>query len=165
MRKEILNTWLYSKQGLRFAIAATFCMYGLIALLCLQTLWIFVPTSSQETNPHDNLHPSSAHITLRDLSAITEWHLFGQDPSHLPSSQLQLSLIGILAANPMQSAQAIMVTPDGNQAVYVTGDTLPGGAVLYQILPDSVVIKRQGHLESLHLPKPNVILDVPLQGL
>jgi len=163
MHKALIITWLYNRQGLNLAKIAGACLYILVGILCIQTLTLFIP--SQLKHPMQAINKPASSMALRELATVTEWHLFGQDPRHLPSSQLQLALLGILAANPSTASHAVIATPDGVQAVYSVGDTFPGGAILQQILPDSVVIKYKGRMEILHLPKYPAILDTLPEGL
>jgi type II secretory pathway component PulC len=85
---------------------------------------------------------------------IPQWHLFGEAPPSISlasKTDLQLTLVGILTATPTQAAQVIIATPDGAQKTYSVGQQLPGDAVLYRILPNSIIILHNGQLEELSM--------------
>lgn len=88
-------------------------------------------------------------------------HLFGtasaksrrQAAADAPETSLDLSLLGVAAGTSGAPSQAIISSgSNGQQDTYAVGATLPGGAVIRQILPDRVVIAHDGRLESLRLP-------------
>ena len=66
-------------------------------------------------------------------------------------TDLQLTLVGILTATSTQAAQVIIATPDGVQKTYTIGQQLPGDAVLYKILSNSIIILHHGRLEELSM--------------
>jgi len=95
-----------------------------------------------------------------DVAAITSARLFGeppvarpaQDAANVQQSSLPLVLVGIIAADDPQDGLAILGENAAGAKVYAVGDNIPGGAKLHQVLPDKVIIDRNGVLESLMLP-------------
>lgn len=97
-----------------------------------------------------------------DVASITNSHLFGiaapdkpsaQDAANAPQSNIPLVLTGIIAADRPESGLAILGASPQAGKVYAVGDAVPGGAKLHSVFADRVVIERDGHLESLMLPR------------
>lgn len=74
-------------------------------------------------------------------------------------SGLDLQLIGIVYSTDTKKSQAIISAPGSQSQTFSTGDMVPGGAKIKQITPDGVVLKREGELESLSLPKEELIFE------
>ena len=100
------------------------------------------------------------------IQQIAAWHLFG-DPAEqpqvqappeeeIPETKLNLVLRGVMAVEDEGRAQAIIAKPGGDEQHYGVGDSLPGGAVLKEIKPASVILLRNGQFETLSLPKEQV---------
>ncbi|MGH8270775.1 MAG: type II secretion system protein GspC [Gammaproteobacteria bacterium] len=92
---------------------------------------------------------------------IVAAHLFGTSAvpaadaaaRNAPETSLDLALVGVAADSNDARSYAIITngsSRDGN--TYPVGSTLPGGALIRQILPDRVIIAHQGRLETLRLP-------------
>jgi general secretion pathway protein C len=93
-----------------------------------------------------------------DLGAIAAAHLFGtvgreakgdaEDGTR--ESRANLALVGTIATD--EPRQGLAIISNGSVAkVYSVGDAL-GGATLYSVYPDHVVLTRNGSLETLILP-------------
>jgi general secretion pathway protein C len=74
-------------------------------------------------------------------------------------SGLDLQLVGIVYSPDTKKSQAIISAPGSQSQTFSTGDLVPGGAKIKQITPDGVVLKREGELESLSLPKDELIFE------
>lgn len=99
-------------------------------------------------------------VETPDYARIAEWHLFGQARSAMTedtvirATPLQLKLLGtFVASSSMAAASAVIQSEDGSQKKYKLGDTLPGDAVLEDIQTSQVLLSRNGHRESLALPR------------
>jgi general secretion pathway protein C len=138
----------------------------LLAYSAAELTWQLVPQSTHEsTDTAQNLAPPSTNTAIpEDLStAIVEQHLFGRAQSQLQASQkavqdapetrLNLSLTGVLAYNTPQAAMAIISEGAREEEIYGVGDTLPGNAVLQEVYPDRVILKRGARFETLRLPE------------
>jgi general secretion pathway protein C len=66
-----------------------------------------------------------------------------------PETMLNLQLFGIRAGQGGSPGSAIVATPDNVQGVFVTGQEIMPGVRLEQILPDRIVIRRNGVTEGL----------------
>lgn len=94
------------------------------------------------------------------LLPVADLNLFGvadagtqASSMEAPETRLNLTLHGVLATLPPMVSLAIIAAAGGVEEHYHVGDPLPGGAVLEQVLPDRVILKRNGRLESLYLPR------------
>jgi general secretion pathway protein C len=93
-----------------------------------------------------------------DVAAIVNAHLFGvapasSDPSKAPVTSANLALAGTLAGPKPEQGWAIIAANGQPARVYATGTSLPGGAKLYAVYTDRVILDRSGSRESLMLPR------------
>jgi type II secretory pathway component PulC len=95
------------------------------------------------------------------LEQIAGLHLFGDvaakvaappPPTELPKTDLKLTLIGAITDSNAQKASAL-IEADRQAKRYFVGDSIPGGATLHEVLPGSVVLKRENRYETLEFPK------------
>lgn len=80
-------------------------------------------------------------------------------------SGLDLSIAGILFSSDSKKSMVIINSPGNQSQTFSIGDTVPGGAKIKQITPDGVVLKRDGELESLSLPKDELVFEPEPQPL
>lgn len=94
---------------------------------------------------------------------LAGYHLFGvyqadsgkPAPTNIQNTQLALKLQGVYAP-PNDSGYAV-IEENAQQKIYAAGSTIGNsGAVLEQILADHVLLRRNGLLEKLALPKPEL---------
>jgi general secretion pathway protein C len=93
-----------------------------------------------------------------DVAAIVNAHLFGVapstgDPSMAPATSANLALAGTLAGVEPEQGWAIIGASGQAARVYATGESLPGGAKLFAVYTDRVILDRGGARESLMLPR------------
>lgn len=84
---------------------------------------------------------------------------------NIKRSMLNLHVVGILFSSKKSDSQVIIRASNGDEQAFKIGDTIPGGAVLKQITADGVLVKHDGVLESLSLPKNELIFDAPPKPL
>lgn len=70
-----------------------------------------------------------------------------------PDSRLDLKLRGVISAGEPRYSRAFIQSGNDDERGYPIGAALPGGAQVHSILPDRVVISRNGSLETLRLPR------------
>ena len=113
------------------------------------------------------LHPVQHAKTMQQSSAqqALKIPVFGEyipkalvDLDVKPSG-LDLSLVGIVFSRDAKHSMAIISSPEHPAKPYSTGDLVPGGAKIKQITPDGVVLEREGELESLSLPKNELMFE------
>lgn len=127
-----------------------------IAAQLAALLWRALGTSGDETEPA--IPPVSSPAPAVDLTAIVNAHLFGVasetgDPSNAPATSANLTLAGTLAGREPEHGWAIIGASGQSARVYATGAPLPGGAKLFAVYPDRVILDRNGSRESLLLPR------------
>ena len=127
-----------------------------------QLTWQFFPQEDgQTTQPGKKQVVISYNQTQNGFRQITAANLFGVKSSQptivqtrVPETRLNLTLKGVLAANPMELAVAIISEgKQGKEEVYSVGDKLRSGVLIKEIHPEYVILDRQGKLETLKLPK------------
>jgi general secretion pathway protein C len=105
-----------------------------------------------------NIAPRAQHAGL-DIQSVVSAHLFGvatvdpsaQDPANAPQSTANLVLAGTIATQDPKRGVAI-ISDGGPAKVYSVGDNV-GGASLYSVYLDHVILDRGGALETLLLPR------------
>ena len=117
------------------------------------------PTGTPDPSPRQR-HDQGPNINLQTLN------LFGNaspatgteqvpDTQNLPETNLRLTLRGALAADGEFPGSALVEDQNGNTEAYLVGETLPGDARLKTVLPERVIIERNGALENLFFPDTN----------
>ena len=101
--------------------------------------------------------PSANAPATSPLTHISSARLWGTlpvvaAPSVTQDTRLPLSLRGVLSGEGL----AMIEASGSGTKVYRTGDSLPGGAILKDVLIDHVLIERAGLIERLALPRQNL---------
>ena len=136
-----------------------------ISFILAQLTWLLIP-GEPESQP-----PSTKSSTLKNaqrhseqqskIQKITQAQLFGKYEAVInktvktvaPDTRLNLELKGVLAADPMDQASAIIsLGKRGEENIYGIGDKV-SGATVKEIYPDHIIIERSGRRETLRLPK------------
>lgn len=118
--------------------------------------WLLLPvtlTASSVIAPA----PSANAPATSPLASISSARLWGTPPvvaapSVTQDTRLPLSLRGVLSGEGL----AMIEASSSGTKVYRTGDSLPGGAILKDVLIDHVLIERAGLIERLALPRQNL---------
>lgn len=164
---------------MRFAhfTASGFALFSLLLPLAVITfvIWLLIRSYgminfpdlpggvSQETsNPlwqKDKTH-SRARLSAKEMARL---NLFGEAKNtevvtrateDIPITKLQLVLIGAFTSTTFESSSALIATSDRTPAErFFVGEEVPGNAVLEEVYPAYVVLKRGGRLEKLLLPR------------
>ena len=99
------------------------------------------------------------------LKEVSSYHLFGDAKKQVvvqqkvidaPETRLRLDLKGVFASSNASEALAIISSSKGKDKTYHIGDKVTVGALLHAVYSDRVILKRNGKLETLRLPKPKV---------
>jgi general secretion pathway protein C len=133
-------------------------------------------TTPQPTNLAATTGPVS-QVAPPELAALNsdlvDLHLFGlagrvkvealTDASDLPATTLDLALIGVIFSTSPGKSVAIIGAKGKTTAneIYSVGDKLPGAAVLSEIHPDRVILRRGGRYETLAIEEPGTLLNSP----
>ncbi len=136
----------------------------ILAHTLAEATWRFFPPPEQVPPPASASRPAPAATPAREDWAlrVVDSHLFGQWPAEqpepvaeapieVPETSLRLTLRGVYQGG--GNDFAIIADAGGKDETYRVGDALPGGATLEEIHPDRVILKRNGRLETLKLPR------------
>jgi general secretion pathway protein C len=134
----------------------SFVLVLLIAAQLASLLWRVLGTSESDSGSGPPVVQTQASNV--DIAAIVNAHLFGVaaqsgDPSDAPATTANLTLAGTLAGREPEQGWAIIGATGQAARVYATGASLPGGAKLFAVYPDRVILDRSGSRESLLLPR------------
>ncbi|MFA0812034.1 type II secretion system protein N [Microbulbifer epialgicus] len=86
------------------------------------------------------------------------------DLSNLPITQLNIVLSGVLDSSDKSKASALVAEKGKPAKRLYVGDSLPGGAELYSVEVDHVVLRRNGKMEKLTYPEVDGRPNVPLKN-
>lgn len=122
----------------------------LIIINIIGTINFFVPTEIKQNITQPISDSLRSDIAL--YRKIPHWHIFGIPPAKdLAVAHISVKLSGVILDVTGKQSIAIISTPDGKEKMYKVGDALPGGAVIYAITPQEVIIQYLGRLERLPL--------------
>ncbi|ASQ45562.1 type II secretion system protein N [Legionella clemsonensis] len=148
----------------------TIVLFFLIFFLFLWEMINFFQSDRQLTVA-TTYRKKPAQETLHSRSPIFTVPLFGEYvPANLADadikeSMLDAEIVGIMYDSKEEYSQVIIKTGGGQEKVYSIGDSLPGGAIIKRISPDGIVVLHNGALESLSLPKNELIFEAPAKPL
>ena len=155
----------------RLPLLAMLLVIVLLAQSLAQLTWQVLPGQP----PEPLLIPSGSFQSsvkvgqsqTADISRIGQWHLFGEiqkvsatpvaQMTEAPDTRLNLKLHGLLASSDPIEARAIIADGKGEEEAYAVDQTLPGNAVLREIYTDRVILEHRGRLETLRLPKDEIV--------
>ena len=140
--------------------------------------WMFVPAAPQG-DPITVAPPATAAAPTSggavNVQRIASAHLFGEakpedavapvlnlEPDEeLQDTRLALTLKGTIAGTDDRLTAAIIADNRNEEKVYVIGDVIIQGATLHAVYRDQVVLRRNGTLEALRLPKELPVGQAP----
>jgi general secretion pathway protein C len=118
-----------------------------------------------QSKKHETGPPSPALVARHgvDVASITNGHLFGDAAANAKAAgtadatqtQMPLVLTGVIAGRNPRVGFAIVGENATAAKVHAVGDSIAGGAKLYSVYADRVLLDRGGHLEYLLLPREN----------
>ena len=138
----------------------------LFALALAQLAWKLVPVPASAVWTAPPALPSPASVAASrgpNVDLVAEAHLFGQyqapaeqelsELEEAPDTQLDLTLLGILAATAERGSRALINASNGEEKPFAIGDDVVRNVTLQAIFPDRVILSRNGKLETLRLDK------------
>ena len=139
----------------------------LIAQTFAELTWEILTPAEKSTSY--TIIPSVARVNAAasssSLKDVSSYHLFGdakkqavvqQKVIDAPETRLRLDLKGVFASSNANEALAIISSNKGKDKTYHIGDKITGGAILHAVYADRIILKRNGKLETLRLPKSKV---------
>ncbi|MCW8398304.1 general secretion pathway protein GspC [Legionella sp. PATHC038] len=159
---------LFSAKYAQWIIIAFISLFSIL-IIAEYTQLIFSPIKIEAA--HDVGKEVPIIPQQNSFDAILHSSLFGvyvsNNLSSIKKSMLNVTLVGILFANKLNNSQVIIRSATGEEKTYKLGDTIPGGAVIKRIMASGILVERNGTLESLSLPKNELIFEPvakPLEG-
>lgn len=146
-------------------------VFVLLIVMLTQTLaeltWAFFTPAQTSVSKKVKHHVAQANsqASNKGLFEVGAYHLFGdakktvitqQKVIDAPETRLRLILKGIFASTNNNEALAIISSSKGQDKTYHIGEKVTGGATLHAVYTDRVILKRNGKLETLRLPKPKI---------
>jgi len=135
----------------------------LLAKAAADLTWLIVAPSEDTSAAAGNLPAArTPAIELARLNTVANLHLFGIATKSLSpqgaqidarETGLKLTLRGVFASNTPQQSMAIVADQQNVEKVYVRGDAVVAGVVLYEVYPDRVILERSGSFETLTMPR------------
>ncbi len=128
----------------------------LLALLIWQTMALF-----QKQPPSQAELPQNRSFNQPDnpIANIASMHLLGLSKvEQAPETRLNIILSSIFQSNQPENSRVLISVGSDTQS-YKIGDVLPGQAVIEDILTDRVLLRYQGQLQVLLLPRDFLNLD------
>lgn len=126
----------------------------LIAWTLAQLTWALLPRPQSVAPIYKTSVPATPAANLDAAAAL---HLFGvaggNAVTNAPETTLNLTLSGVVAANPDMKQSLAIIASNGVGQMYAVGAQLPGGARLQSVYPDHVLLNLNGRTQTLSLPK------------
>lgn len=155
---------LYQRHGARVPPIATLLLAMLIAWQLASLVWLWVPLpESARWKPAPAAPPPAAARPAATPDALASAHIFGEyragavgdaaSMANAPDTQLNFTLLGILAGSSDAESLALISREGGDEAPYRIGADVSPGVTLQAIFPDRVILARGGRLETLRLDK------------
>jgi len=133
-----------------------------IAWTLAEITWLFFPEDELERSSQFSAKPvANNDQQQQNFRRLTASSIFGtstapvtQSTKKAPITKLNLTLKGVLAADPQTLASCIIAQgKSGKEEIYGIGDKLKGGVTIKEIHPNHVVLERRGQAEILKLQK------------
>lgn len=159
------------KFDLHYLLSGKSAQWCGVALISLFSLLIILECLGLQFSPIHTPVVSTTDKNLltanqpEDFKSIVHSSLFGVYVSNdlnetsVKKSMLNVTLVGILFAAPIDDSQVIIRASNGEEKTYNMGDTIPGEATIKRITPGGILVERHGALESLSLPKDELTFE------
>jgi len=144
-------------------------IFIILIILITQTLaeltWSFFSPEQESASNNNQIEHVKTSTSISSLKEVASYHLFGDAKQQAvvnekvidaPETRLRLNLKGVFASTNSTQALAIISSSKGKDKTYHIGDKVTGGALLHAVYADRVILKRNGKLETLRLPKSKV---------
>ena len=137
----------------------------LLVQIFAELTWDFFTPSQEAATKNIKNHAVAVKTTTSkaNLIKVGSYHLFGNAKAQVqdkvidaPETRLRLDLKGVFASTIASQALAIISSSKGKDKTYHIGDKVIGGALLHSVYADRIILKRNGKLETLRLPKSKV---------
>lgn len=128
----------------------------IISLVLIYNTSLYWFSEKKQTFENTKTKTNSSHVILKPEKSLSSYPVFGQhlnDNNHIPTTLLNLKLIGILTASDPKDSQALIKVGDNEEMLFQIDDEISDRTILSRVLKDAVLLKRNGKIERLSLPK------------
>ncbi len=160
---QLNNPVVLQQLNRRLATIASLLLIVACAWILVEVTWLLFPQDDETalTLQQQNRAPVNRQTQQNRFNKLTAASIFGVGEKAAPSKQIKVpetklnfTLKGVLAANPMSRASAIIAKgKSGQEDIFSVGDKMPGGILIKEIHPEYVVLEINGRLETLKLQK------------
>lgn len=147
--------YLWSAKYAKWIIIALISLFSILIVLEVFSLFSIGDSQPSASDSNPSLSSSSGDDSYQHILKASLFGLY-LDEAHVKKSMLNVTLVGILFAEPVEESQVIIRLASGDEKVYKVGDDLPGEVTLKRILADGILVERLGVLESISLPKESL---------
>ncbi|MEW7982396.1 MAG: type II secretion system protein N [Candidatus Sedimenticola endophacoides] len=145
------------------ALGAALCALIYVSLVNIKPLVLAnkTPQPAQGLELSVEKNSDISAIPQYPIEQIPGWHLFGKTKKPVkaveqpiitaPKTRLDLTLHGIIFATKESEGLAIISSSSEDEQKYAIGNMIPGGAILHQVEKERIILKRNGHYESLSM--------------
>lgn len=153
---------LYGRHGALVPPVASLVLVVALAAQLGSLFWTLIPLPERARwAPAPGFVDPSQTSAAFSIEALAGAHLFGayeavastQSLANAPDTQLNFTLIGILAGSRENESRALISKDNDDGAPYGLGQDVAPGVSLQAIFPDRVILSRGGKLETLRLDK------------
>lgn len=150
-------------------------LVAIIIVLIMASLSIYQLTNFLQQDLTKNIQSQSTvnhslQVKITSHSILFAKPIFGD---YLPitsnidikESTLDVEIVGIVFSSNAHESQVLIKDAAGDERTYLIGDTLPGSAVIKGINKNGIVVLYNGSLESLSLPKNELLFGKPAKPL
>lgn len=139
-------------------------------LLFIWQVMVFFQQEKVASKISQPVNSKNSREMINHKSPVFTFPLFGQyvpklTDVEIKQSSLDLEVVGVMFSNSETGSQVLIRAGGGEEHLYSIGDLLPGGATIKQINEKGIVVLYNGSMESLSLPKNELLFDEPAKPL
>lgn len=154
--------YLLSARYAKWIIISLITLFSLLIILSYATLFfpdtaLQIPSSVEDKSLNNRKKESLDFILSSPLFGVYVSNDLNED--NVKKSMLNVNLVGVLLADKNEESQVIIQTANGEEKTYKIGDKIPGGALIKRIMAGGILVEHNGTLESLSLPKNDLIFE------
>ncbi len=117
--------------------------------------------STLETHSTQNKPDKKPINRSHQQAPLSRYPLFGEtigsNNNSIEATPLNLTLIGVLNASDAKDSQAIIkIDEDDEEKLYFINDHINSNTLLWRVLDNAILLKRNGIIERLSLPKDSL---------
>ena len=164
--RQLSPALISNDPGKSIAIA----LFVLMSMMCVMEIWHAVRFREPVVSHHIKAPTVTSQAAIDEQSPLFRLPLFGAyvpdlATAEIKQSTLDFTVVGIMYSDKKDESQVLLQSPEGKDQSFMVGDTLPGGAVIQRIEKSRIIVLYKGALESLRLPKNELLFEAPPKPL